>query len=295
MARVSRRGASRSVLRQGRWPHWTIEAVIRWAGATTGREARALGINWVFGPVADLDLEPDNPIVQTRSFGADPERVGADVAAWVQACQSQGVLACAKHYPGHGRTVHDSHNRLPTVSATLADLELTDLRPFAAAVHAGVSSVMTSHVAFPAWDDTGAPATRSPVMLGHLRTHLGFSGLIVTDALIMEGARAGKTEADAAVGSLAAGCDVLLYPGDLPGTIAAIEAAVVSGVLPRSQVEASLARYDAALAWVAAAEPTQDDDHLTAAMVAQRLLEHGLRRGVAPALGGQHSPDNGRR
>lgn len=260
--------------------------VIGWAGATTGREARALGINWVFAPVADLDLEAENPIVQSRSFGADPARVGPAVAAWIAACQAQGVLACAKHYPGHGRTIHDSHNRLPSVPAGLEELRAMDLAPFVSAVNAGVASVMTSHVAFPAWDPTGAPATRSPVILGHLRGPVGFDGLIVTDAFIMEGARAGQSEGDAAVASLAAGCDVLLYPGDLPGTIAAIDAAIVSGVLPRAQVDASLARYDRALVRVESAAPVPPPGVLTAEDVAARLLARGLQRGAAPALVG---------
>jgi beta-glucosidase len=260
------------------------DAVLRWAGGVTGREAREIGINWIFAPVADLDLEPDNPIVQTRSFGTDPTRVGHAVSQWIDACQAEGVIACAKHYPGHGRTVHDSHQRLPSVGTALAELESTDLRPFGSAVRAGVGSVMTSHVAFPSWDAGGAPATRSPVILGYLRQKLGFDGLIVTDAFIMEGAKAGKSEADAAVASLAAGCDVLLYPGDLPGTLSAILAAVQHGTLQQDQVAASLARYDHALERVTNAEPRSTPFTVTADDVAQRLLANGLQRGPVPAL-----------
>src|SRR5262249_40430953 len=145
---------------------------------------------------------------------------------WIEACQAEGLLACAKHYPGHGRTTGDSHNLLPSVPVSFEELQETDLRPFAAAVAAGVGSVMTAHVAFPSWDPSAAPATRSPVILGHLRMALGFDGLVVTDAFIMEGARAGASEGDAAVASLAAGCDILLYPGDLAGTLAALERAI---------------------------------------------------------------------
>lgn len=262
------------------------DAVLRWAGSTTGREARAIGINWIFAPVADLDLEPDNPIVQTRAFSRDPARVAHCVGQWIDACQAEGVIACAKHYPGHGRTVHDSHQRLPSVNVALDELQRTDLVPFVAAARAGVGSVMTSHVAFPAWDSTGAPATRSPVILGHLRAQLGFDGLIVTDAFIMEGAKAGKTEADAAVESLAAGCDVLLYPGDLAGTLSAMLAALRSGRLPEAQVAASLARYDRALEQVGRPAPAVAATGLAAAGVAARLLAQGLQRGVAPDLSG---------
>jgi beta-glucosidase len=262
------------------------DAVLRWAGGITGRDARSIGINWVFAPVADLDLEADNPIVQTRAFGNDPQRVAHAVSQWVTACQAEGVIACAKHYPGHGRTIHDSHQRLPLVGTSLAELEQTDLVPFSAAVQAGVGSIMTSHVAFPSWDHTSAPATRSPVILGHLRQRLGFDGLIVTDAFIMEGAKAGKSEGDAAVASLAAGCDVLLYPGDLGGTLSAIHSALANGMLSPDQVAASLARYQRALQGVTEAAGNTAPFELTADVVADRLLERGVSRGTPDLRGG---------
>lgn len=260
--------------------------VITWAGATTGRDARSVGINWVFAPVADLDLETENPIVQTRAFGADPTRVGRQVAAWIEACQREGVLACAKHYPGHGRTRHDSHDTLPAVPLPLSQLESSDLVPFGAAVAAGVGAVMTSHVAFPAWDPGGAPATSSSAILGHLRARLRFQGLIVTDAFIMSGARAGRGEPEAAVASIRAGCDLLLYPGDIPGTIAALETAAADGTLPPAQLLASLARYDAAASAVEPAQTPVAPDHAGADAVAARLLATGLHRGDIPDLSG---------
>src|SRR6185436_10292135 len=128
------------------------------AGMITAQEARAVGINWVFAPVCDLDNEPENPIVQTRSFGADPEVVGEHVAAWIRGCQEHGALACAKHYPGHGRTTEDSHAGLPRVTTPLATLAPTDLVPFAAAIRAGVGSVMSAFVAYPGWDPSGRAA-----------------------------------------------------------------------------------------------------------------------------------------
>jgi beta-glucosidase-like glycosyl hydrolase len=262
------------------------DRVVAWAGATTAREARRIGIDWVFAPVADLDIEPDNPIVQTRAFGPDPERVGANVATWIEAAQAEGVIACAKHYPGHGRTRHDSHEVLPAVTAPFELLTSTDLRPFRAAVEAGVGSVMTGHVAYPGWDPSGLPATRSRVVLEHLRGALGFDGLIVTDALIMEGARAGGAEADAVVGALAAGCDVLLYPRDPAAVSAAITKAADAPEVA-ARVEASLARYHRALALVAGPAPVLPDRvALSARAVAARLLERGFLRGAPPVLAG---------
>lgn len=258
------------------------DEVIAWAGRVTGRDARSLGVNWVFAPVADLDLEPANPIVQTRAFGADPAMVSRQVEGWIRACQAEGVLACAKHYPGHGRTRHDSHQRLPEVDEPTDVLAATDLAPFGAAVRAGVAAVMTSHVAFPRWDPSGLPATRSRVILGHLRASLGFGGLVVTDAFIMSGAQSGATEAEAAVGAVVAGCDLLLYPGDLPGTVSALEAARRAGTLTEARMAEALAHYDAALARAPHDAPPAVPDHAGARAIAARLLDAGVPRGAPP-------------
>lgn len=170
----------------------------RRAGALTAREALALGVDWVYGPVCDLDVEPDNPIVGTRSPGSSPDLAARHVAAWIEGCQGEGALACAKHFPGHGRTTTDSHAELPRVTASRDVLE-EDLRPFEAAIHAGVASVMSAHVAFPAFDPAGAPATLSaPILRDLLRDALGFGGIVVTDALIMEGVLAGPADEDEA-------------------------------------------------------------------------------------------------
>jgi len=211
------------------------------AGSITATEARAAGLNWIFAPVCDLDVEPRNPIVQTRSFGADPVRVGAHAAAWIRGCQEHGVLACAKHYPGHGRTTTDSHEGLPAVDATAAELQQGDAGPFAAAVQAGVASVMPAHVAYPGWDPSGAAATFSRPILDYLRTSLGFDGLVVTDAFIMAGATAAAPEGVAAVAAVNAGCDMLLYPTDWSGVVRALEQ-----VVPDRAAQA-LERYEEAL------------------------------------------------
>lgn len=226
------------------------ESVTERAGELTAREARALGVNWIYAPVADVDLEPENPIIGVRAFGTEPDAVAAQVAAWVRGCRRGGALSCAKHFPGHGRTVGDSHIERPTVAVPREVLE-ADLEPFRAAVAAGVDSMMTAHVAYPALDPGGAPATLSAPILGDLlRGEMGFGGLVVTDALIMDGLTEDTTEAAAAVRALAAGCDVLLYPNDAEAVIRAVESAVADGRLPRERVAQALGRIAAAAARV---------------------------------------------
>lgn len=260
-------------------------------GQITGTEARAVGLNWVFAPVCDLDNEPKNPIVQTRSFGCDPERVGSHAAAWIKGCQEHGVMACAKHYPGHGRTTTDSHEGLPIVEALGEDVQRDDVAPFQAAVAAGVGSVMPAFVSYPRWDASGAAAAFSPIILGYLRDTLGFRGLTVTDAFIMGGATAAAPEGDAAVAALTAGCDMLLYPTDWGGVVRALERVAAN------RAEAALARYEEAVrTWggpaqprgVAPGHPTLDDVEVTehqkfADGLADRALQ--LLRGDQPQLG----------
>lgn len=220
----------------------------RAAANLTAREAIALGVNWIFAPVADVDLEPANPIIGTRSFGAQPSRVAAQVVEWIHGCHDGGALCCAKHFPGHGRTVEDSHAVLPLVDVD-RDALRDDLLPFRAAIEAGVDALMTAHVAYLALDPTGSPATLSkPIVTGLLRRTLGFGGLVVTDALIMEGVlRGGLTEPAASVQAVAAGCDALLYPRDLRGVARALDDAV-GDALPEVRALEAIGRIDAAAA-----------------------------------------------
>ncbi len=219
---------------------------VRRAGELSAREARALGVNWLFAPVADVDLEPGNPIIGTRAFGTNPEEVARMVAAWVEGCAQGGALSCGKHFPGHGRTVGDSHIERPVVETDRASLE-ADLTPFRAAIEAGADSFMSAHVAYPALDASREPATLSrPILHQLLRGEMGFGGMVVTDALIMEGFAGGLEEPAAAVRALAAGCDVLLYPEDIPGVVAAIEGAVRSGELSPERLRDALGRVSAA-------------------------------------------------
>jgi beta-glucosidase-like glycosyl hydrolase len=220
------------------------------AGELTALEARALGVNWVYAPVADVDLEPENPIIGVRAFGSDPALVSRHVSAWVRGCARGGALSCAKHFPGHGRTVGDSHIEQPAVDAA-RDLLEADLAPFRAAVAAGVDSLMTAHVLYPAIDPRVSATLSRPILHDLLRGELGFRGLVVTDALIMDGLTEGIDEAAASVQALAAGCDVLLYPQDLDGVARALQGAVEDGRLPLARVEDALERMAVAAKRVA--------------------------------------------
>lgn len=258
------------------------DEVIRAAARTTALEARSVGINWVFAPVADLDIEPANPIVQSRSFGGEAQTVSRQVAEWVTHCQLAGALACVKHYPGHGRTTTDSHAGLPVVDAP-AERLAQELSPFDAAIQGDVAAVMTAHVAFPALDPSGNPATYSEPILGQLRSR--FEGLVVTDAMIMEGAKRGD-EGEAAVEIVRAGVDILLYPQDPAATIAGLERGAANGRLSADRIGSSLARYEAALARAHRPSPVPSTDPSEAARIADRLLERGMARGARPSLRG---------
>jgi beta-glucosidase len=217
--------------------------VLRTAGALTAREAVALGVPWIFAPVADLALEDENPILGTRALGRDPERVAQMVEAWILGCVSQGGIPCVKHFPGHGRTLEDSHAALPTVDASRAALNTHDLVPFRRAVEAGVPTVMTAHVAYPALDAAGRPATRSaPIVSDLLRGELNFGGVVVTDALIMEGA---GEPTDAVVEAMGAGADLLLYPPPGVSVRDSVAEALSRGKLTPAGLQASRRRVQA--------------------------------------------------
>ncbi|HEY6594490.1 MAG TPA: glycoside hydrolase family 3 N-terminal domain-containing protein [Asanoa sp.] len=230
-------------------------AVTRAVYRSIGADLAALGINLDLAPTVDVNTADDNPIIGTRSFGADPARVAAHSAAAVEGLQEAGVAACAKHFPGHGATVTDSHLELPTVDVSPDVLAARDLPPFAAVVAAGAKAVMTAHIRVPAL--TGElPATFSRrVLVDLLRGELGFTGAIVTDALEMKGASilAGGT-AQAAPLALAAGADLLCIGADVDAalveeTAAEIAAAIADGRLTGARVEEAAARTEALAAW----------------------------------------------
>ncbi|MEB3236656.1 MAG: glycoside hydrolase family 3 N-terminal domain-containing protein [Candidatus Sericytochromatia bacterium] len=218
---------------------------IRAAARLTAVEARARGVNWAFAPVADVNSNPRNPIINMRSFGSEPAAVSDCVATWVTAAREAGLMACAKHFPGHGDTEVDSHTTLPTLSVDRAHLEAIELPPFRAALEAEVDSVMVGHLAVPALDPQGLPATLSrPIVTGLLREELGFDGLVVTDALIMGGVTETWSEEDAVTAALEAGCDVLLMPPDPEKALAALERAVASGRVTEARVADALRRVE---------------------------------------------------
>ncbi|WP_051549330.1 glycoside hydrolase family 3 N-terminal domain-containing protein [Nocardioides sp. URHA0032] len=221
-------------------------ALTRATGHAIGTELAAAGIDLDLGPVADVNTDPANPVIGTRSFGADPAHAAAHVVAWVEGLQAAGVAACAKHFPGHGDTAQDSHLELPTVDVPLAVLEARELVPFAAAVRCGIASVMTSHIVVPAVDPV-LPATLSAPVLGLLRERMRYDGVIVSDALDMAGACAGRGIPEAAVLSLLAGADLLCIGADKDTGLvreiqAAIAAAVRTGRLPEARLRDAVDR-----------------------------------------------------
>ena len=213
-------------------------------GRIVAREARAVGVHLVLAPVLDVLRSPESAVIGTRSYGADPELVARLGAAFLRGVEAGGALATAKHFPGHGGTGTDSHYGLATVPASREHLEAVDLAPFRAAVEAGVSAVMPGHLAVPALDGRDdRPAILSPEILGGvLRSGMGFTGLVVSDALDMEGARAGRFDGEVAAAALAAGVDLILVPKDPVVAHQSLVRAVRAGRLPASRLDEAVLR-----------------------------------------------------
>jgi beta-N-acetylhexosaminidase len=242
-------------------------------GALTAREARALGVQQIYAPVADVNNNAANPVINVRSYGEDPVAVGRFVAAFVEGAQSNGVIATAKHFPGHGDTATDSHRGLPEIDVSRERLNAIELVPFRAAVQSGVGSVMTGHIGMPQVDPTAVvplprdvklkpidtdeggevvvekgtmPTSLSPVMNGILRRDLGFDGLIVTDAMSMSGLTLYFTQEEASVRALEAGADLLLKPADPDAALRGVREAVKKGRLKEQRIDESARRVLAA-------------------------------------------------
>lgn len=261
---------------------------LRRAARLTAREARTMGVNWTFGPVCDLDVEPSNPVLGTRALGSDPARVSQLAVAWIEACQAEGVVACAKHFPGHGRATADPHRTLPVVATDRDTLHGADLAPFRAVIQAGVASMMAAHVSYPALDPSGLPAALSRELLTWLlRQQMRYDGLVVADGLQLGAVtQVAEDEGEVAVRAIAAGCDVLLAPRDLAGTAAALERAHAERRLDPVRVQQSVRRR---LKWAQWAAPPNDwrrpsaADAAWGAQLADRVVHEA--RGTAPALG----------
>ena len=248
-------------------------------GELTAREARAMGVQQIYAPVADVNNNAANPVINVRSYGEDPTDVARFVAAFIEGAQRGGVIATAKHFPGHGDTATDSHRGLPEIDVTRERLNSVELVPFRAAVSAGVGAVMDGHIGLPLIDSTvisplprdvklkpidtdengeivnskgTMPTTLSPVMNGILRNDLHFDGLIVTDAMSMSGLTLYFTQEEASVRALEAGADLLLKPADPDASLRGVRDAVKSGRLTEQRLEQSArkvlaAKYDLGL------------------------------------------------
>ena len=218
------------------------EEAARFAGQVTAREGRALGIHWALAPVVDVNNNPANPVINIRSYGEEPELVARLSAAYIRGAREGGILTTAKHFPGHGDTGTDSHRDLPVLDVDRARLSAVELVPFRRAVEADVDSIMLGHIAVPALDASGTPATLSPALAGELlRGELGFGGLIVTDALEMAGLRPAWT-GEAAVRAVQAGSDVLLLPSDSRVAVQSVVRAVTEGQITETRLDASVRR-----------------------------------------------------
>ncbi|MFF4782498.1 glycoside hydrolase family 3 protein [Streptomyces griseorubiginosus] len=212
-------------------------------GRISGQELRAIGIRQNYSPVADVNVNPANPVIGVRSFGSDPRQVAALVAAEVAGYQGARVAATAKHFPGHGDTAVDSHYGFPVITHSRALWEDLDAVPFRAAIRAGIDSIMTAHIQFPALDASGDPATLSrPILTGILRGELGYDGVVVTDSLGMEGVRTKYGDDRVPVLALKAGVDQLLNPPSLDVAWNAVLNAVRDGELTEARLDESLLR-----------------------------------------------------
>lgn len=245
----------------------------KWArlhGEATAKQARAMGVNWLYAPSVDVNNNPDNPVINVRSYGEDPAQVSAFAKAFIEGAQAAGALACAKHFPGHGDTATDSHIGLPVVDVSRERLEKLELVPFRAAIDARVASIMSAHIALPQietelaapvrqFSETEAaefksltevsgvnvtlPGTLSPkVLTGILREELKFNGIVVTDAMNMAGVAARYTPAEAAIRAIKAGADLIIKSPDIDAAIAGVKQAVTTGEITAARLDASVER-----------------------------------------------------
>ena len=212
-------------------------ALVRASARITAGEARALGVHVNFAPVADVNNNPRNPVINIRSYGEDPARVGTLAAEAVRGLQEGGVAATLKHFPGHGDTAVDTHLGLATVPHDRARLDRVELAPFRQGIEAGAAAVMVAHVEMPALDPAPGPATFSrPIVTGLLREQLGFTGLVVTDSLLMDAISAMTGPGEASVKALLAGADLLLDPANVRDAAAALKAGLANGTVPRARL-----------------------------------------------------------
>ncbi|WP_245789037.1 glycoside hydrolase family 3 protein [Streptosporangium canum] len=256
-------------------------ALARRAAKVTGTELRALGINLDFAPVADVNINPRNPVIGPRAYGSDPKKVAPMVAAAVQGFHDAGIASTAKHFPGHGDTNVDSHSGLPVIQHSLSQWNKLDAPPFAAAIGKDIDAIMSAHVVMPKLDPSGDPATLSkPILTGLLREKLGFDGVVSTDALDMAGVRKKYGDGQVAVRAIQAGADLLLMPPDFPKAYGAVLAAVKSGKISTARLDQSVRR----LLKLKAARGLLDRAPVADPAEAERVLRSAEHRKVAQLI-----------
>jgi beta-N-acetylhexosaminidase len=213
------------------------------AGRLTALEGRALGIHIAYAPVLDVNNNPANPVINTRSYGEDPQLAARMGVAFIHGVQDHGMIATGKHFPGHGDTGTNSHLALPIVTVSRSRLDTVELVPFKAAVNGGVGAIMSFHGAMPALDSSGVPGTlSSKVLTGLLRGEMGFRGIIISDAMDMRGVLDQFGAAESVKRAVAAGIDVLIQPLDIPQTIDAVVAGVAEGRYTEARLDSSVRR-----------------------------------------------------
>jgi beta-N-acetylhexosaminidase len=230
-------------------------------GYEIGTQARSIGVHINFAPVADVNNNPNNPVINTRSFGEKPENVANKCIAYMQGLHAAGVLACAKHFPGHGDTTTDSHYDLPQIPHTRERLNAIELYPFKKLIEAGVPTIMIAHLEMPSLESMPhLPASLSATIINGLLKHeLGFTGLVITDALGMEGVSKHHQPGDIELKALMAGNDILLCPVDMPHAHAAIKEAVANKIISESDLDAHVLKILQAKEWAKLHNHPQDN------------------------------------
>ncbi|MBL0322637.1 MAG: hypothetical protein IPP80_09750 [Ignavibacteria bacterium] len=264
----------------------TLPGITEHVAACIAIEASAIGVHWNWAPVADINSDPNNPIINTRSFGETAEVVAAHAAAYVRGTQSRGVMACAKHAPGHGDTHVDSHVSMPTIDVSVDVARLREFIPFRACIDAGVRSVMVAHIVVPFLDGTLPASLSHEVVTGLIRNEWGFTGLITTDAMDMKAIDDTWSSAEASLLAIKAGVDVVLMPSNPNAAIDAVLEAITTGAISEEQLSASEARWDDARAYVGLRSRTAGSyasrervvvDQSTHAMIALKAADAALR------------------